>query len=134
MADDVITRLVGVYDANGSVLGELAYFLRARIGRAHCALCDITHGRVRERADWRASRRRLPVRIETFHRDDQPDAVRVASNSAAPVVVAETASGEVVVLANDEELERCGGSPERLIDHIESAARDRGLAWPSAGE
>ncbi|MBA2282333.1 MAG: hypothetical protein H0W25_14065 [Acidimicrobiia bacterium] len=35
-----ITRLIGVYDADGSVLGELSYFLKARLGRAHCALCD----------------------------------------------------------------------------------------------
>ena len=56
-----ITRLVGVYDADGSLLGELSYFLRARVRRAHCALCAITHGRVRERRAWRASRDRLPV-------------------------------------------------------------------------
>ena len=68
-----VTRLIGVYDADGTVLGELSYFLRARVGRAHCALCDITHGRVRERDDWRAERDRLPVPFTTFHRDDQPD-------------------------------------------------------------
>jgi hypothetical protein len=39
-----IRRLVGVYNANGTVGGELAYFLGARLGRAHCSLCDITHG------------------------------------------------------------------------------------------
>jgi hypothetical protein len=49
-----IRRLVGVYNANGSVGGELAYFIGARLGRAHCALCDITHGLVRERATWKA--------------------------------------------------------------------------------
>ena len=31
-----VRRLIGVYDADGSVVGELSYFLRARIGRAHC--------------------------------------------------------------------------------------------------
>jgi hypothetical protein len=28
----------------------LSSFIGARLGRAHCALCDITHGLVRERA------------------------------------------------------------------------------------
>jgi hypothetical protein len=32
-----IRRLVGVYNANGSVSGELAYFIGARLGRAHRA-------------------------------------------------------------------------------------------------
>lgn len=39
-----LQRLVGVYDADGTVLGELSYFVKARLGRAHCSLCDITHG------------------------------------------------------------------------------------------
>jgi hypothetical protein len=33
--------LIGVYAADGTVTGELAYFVGARLGRAHCALCDI---------------------------------------------------------------------------------------------
>ncbi len=63
--DDVATilRLVGVYDADGSLRGELAYWVRARLGRAHCALCDITHGAVRERREWQAGRAELPVRV-----------------------------------------------------------------------
>ncbi len=72
----VLVRLVGVYDAEGTLRGELSYFLRHLAGRAHCALCDVTHGRVRERAHWRELRSTLPVPFETFHRDDQPRAVR----------------------------------------------------------
>ena len=34
--------------------GELTYWVGARLGRAHCALCAITHGLVRERRDWKA--------------------------------------------------------------------------------
>ena len=113
MASDVI-RLIGVYDADGTVLGELSYFLRARVGRAHCALCDITHGRVRERADWRACRDELPVPFVTYHRDDQPDEVRAAASGIAPVVLAESDSGFRVV-AGPDDLEACAGSPERLV-------------------
>ena len=42
-----IVRLIGVYDANGTLSGELAYWIGARLGRRHCSLCDITHGSVR---------------------------------------------------------------------------------------
>jgi hypothetical protein len=110
---DVI-RLIGVYDADGTVLGELSYFLRARVGRAHCALCDITHGRVRERADWRACRDDLTVPFVTYHRDDQPDEVRAAAAGTAPVVLAESDQGFRVV-AGPAELEACAGSPDRLV-------------------
>ena len=116
-----VTRLIGVYDADGSLRGELSYFVRARLGRAHCALCDITHGRVRERADWRACRDRLPVPFVTYHRDDQPDAVRRAANGAIPVVLAETADGRLHVVAGPRALADCAGSPEALVDHVEAA-------------
>ena len=124
-----IQRLVGVYDASGSVLGELSYFIRARVGLAHCALCEVTHGRVRERADWRSCRDGLPVPFATYHRDDQPEAVRTASGRRAPVVVAELDDDSVVVLLGPDELERCGGEPERLVGAIERAVADAGLAW-----
>jgi hypothetical protein len=127
-----ITRLVGVYDADGSLLGELSYFVRARVGRAHCALCDITHGRVRERPGWRASRDRLPVPFVTFHRDDQPADIRRAAGGAAPAVIAETVSGDHFVLLGRADLERCAGSPDRLVDAVEVAAESRGLRWPTA--
>lgn len=120
-------RLVGVYDADGTVRGELAYFFKARIGAAHCALCDITHGPLRERADWRACRDALPLPFDTYHRDDQPEEVRAATGGITPVVVAETASGVSVLLGPDE-LEQCHGSPELLRQAIEAALGSTGLS------
>ena len=127
-ASSTVERLVGVYNADGSALGELSYFLKARIGRAHCALCDVTHGRIRERADWQACRERLPVSFATFHRDDQPVSIRSASAGRLPVVVAEMTDGRVVVLLGPDELERCAGSPERLVMAIDRAVADAGLS------
>ena len=41
---DRLARLVGVYDADGTPWGEVAYWVGARLGRRHCSLCEITHG------------------------------------------------------------------------------------------
>ena len=123
-----IVRLVGVYDAVGTVRGELAYWFGNRLGRAHCALCDITHGNVRERRDWQQCRGRLPVPFDTYHRDDQPAAVRLATGDRAPAVLAETDKG-LAVLVGPEDLEGCGGSPERLLDAITLAATQQHLAF-----
>ena len=64
-----VVRLVGVYNADGTVFGELSYFVGKRLGRAHCALCDITHGLVRERPAWQECVAALPVPFEMFHRN-----------------------------------------------------------------
>jgi hypothetical protein len=125
-----IERLVGVYDADGTVRGELSYWLQARVGRAHCALCDITHGLVRMKSEWRDARASLPVEFETFHRDDQPDAIRAGTGDAAPVVVAVTDSGVVILLGPDE-VEACAGSPTRLVEAVRDAVSREHLQWPS---
>ncbi len=124
-----VTRVLGVYDADGTLLGELSYFLRARFGRAHCALCDITHGRVRERPDWQDQRARLPVPVEVFHRDDQPEAARVAGGSSPPVVLVETSDDRLSLLLSRSDLQACAGSPERLVDAIVEQVSRRCLSW-----
>jgi hypothetical protein len=125
-----VSRLIGVYDADGSVLGELSYFVRARFGAAHCALCDITHGRVRERADWKVCRDELPVVFDTFHRDDQPADVRAAI-SGLPAVAAQLDDGRTVELLGRSALEECAGSPGLLVDAIDAALARLGIDRPA---
>jgi hypothetical protein len=126
-----IVRLVGVYDADSTLRGELAYWVGARLGRRHCSLCDITHGSVRQRPEWKTCQAGLPVPFDTFHRNDQPEPVRAAANGLAPVVVAETDTGHVVLLAPGE-LDRCEGSIDRLVEAIERSAERLGLTWATA--
>jgi hypothetical protein len=122
-----VVRLVGVYDAEGTLRGELSYWVGARLGRAHCALCDITHGLLRERSDWRDCRDSMPVPFDTYHRDDQPAAVRDAAQGAAPVVLAETAVGFVVLLG-PEQLERCNASVSEFSDALDRSLAAAGLS------
>ncbi len=123
-----VNRLVGVYDAVGTLRGELAYVVGTTLGRAHCSLCDITHGRLRERTEWKACRAGLPVPFETFHRNDQPEPVRALLAGVAPAVVAETDQGWRLVLEPDQ-LERCGSSPAALVAALEQAVEALGLRW-----
>ena len=124
-----LTRLVGVYDADGTLRGELTYFVGARLGRAHCSLCDITHGLVRERADWRDCRDGLSVPFDTVHRDELPPAL-VGFDAAYPYVAAETDDGPVLLL-DGAALQACGGDPEALVAALEAAVAEQGLAWPA---
>lgn len=136
VSDRSVLRLVGVYDADHTLRGELAYVVGARLGRRHCALCDITHGALRERSEWRACRSDLPIPFEAFHRNDQPDAVRVLLDGRYPAVAAETGEGWVVLLDGGA-LERCSSAPDApraLVAAIEHAVDELGLDWsPAAG-
>ena len=125
-----IVGLVGVYDADSTVRGEFAYWVGARLGRRHCSLCEITHGSVRQRPEWKACQAGLPVPFDTVHRNDQPETIRAVSGGHAPVVVAETDVGHVVLLAS-EDLAACDGSIDRLVEAIEQSAASLGLTWAS---
>jgi hypothetical protein len=125
-----IRTLIGVYNARGTLGGELAYVLGKVSGRAHCGLCDITHGlRLRERARWREQRARLPVRFETVHLNERSPELVLAC-PAAPCVLARTDDG-LVPLLGPEEIDACAGSPEALLAAVEHAVGMRGLAFAS---
>ena len=54
----------------------------------------------------------------TYHRNDQPAAVRMVTGGRAPVVVAEYENGHIVVLLDDDELLGFDGSPRLLVDRL----------------
>ncbi len=126
-----VTRLVGVYHADGDLRGELTYWIKARFGAAHCALCDITHGTFRRKQQWVVCEQDLGVPFTTYHLDDRPADVAAASGSRTPCVLAATADGSLVMLVGPDELERCGGDPQRLVDAIATAATAAGLGLPA---
>ena len=123
-----IVRLIGVYDANGTLRGEIAYWIGARLGRRHCSLCEVTHGLFTVKEEWKRCRDGLPVAFDTFHRDDQPEVVRAATGDRAPVVLAET-DGGLVVLLEGTQIEAAGGDPQRLMQEIDDRVTAAGLTW-----
>jgi hypothetical protein len=63
-------RIIAIYDADFSVLGEITYALGKLTQTRSCALCDISHGLnpLGKRA-WRVYRD-LRTDIEWLHRND----------------------------------------------------------------
>ncbi len=103
-------RLVGVYDADGGLLGEAAYVWGKLRGTRHCALCDITHSPVRRKPAWDAMVARLGVEFELLHLNEMgPDVAEAVRSAGAPVVLAEDESG-LRVLLSAEELDGLDGS------------------------
>ncbi|MGD9955464.1 MAG: hypothetical protein AB7O74_09920 [Candidatus Nanopelagicales bacterium] len=119
------TRLVGVYRAEGSLRGELAYVVGKLLGTAHCALCDITHSPVRRKAAWDRMVQRLGVPFDLVHLDerDPPTAALVTGWDDSPAVLAEIGGALVRVLGPDE-LEAAGADVERF-EHALRESLDR---------
>ncbi len=108
-----VQRIIGVYDADSSVRGELSYWIGARLRRRHCSLCHITHGALGVREEWVAIRARLPVPFVVYHRDDVPGEVRALELTSFPVVLIESSEG-VRVIMSPAQIAACEDSAHRF--------------------
>jgi hypothetical protein len=125
MMPDTVRELIGVYDADGTLLGEARYWIGARLGRTHCSLCEITHGLFTERADWRRCRDDLGVEFRTYHRDDAPEDV-LAAGARPPFVVARTDRG-LMALLGPADLDACAGDIEKFRRALSRACAEQNL-------
>ncbi len=125
---DEIDSLIGVYNADGTLSGELRYWFGARLGRAHCALCEITHGSFLEKDEWKRVSGALPVPFEAVHLNERSPALKAASGTATPCVIASTGNGFEMLLGA-EELEACRSEPQALAAAILAAAEARQLRF-----
>lgn len=102
--------LFGVYDADGSVIGEIRYFLGHLAGTTSCGLCDVTHGRLRRKRSFDEACSRLPIPLILHHRDDQPDRLRPLTSGNLPAVVVESSDGSLSLLLGPADLAALDGS------------------------
>ena len=110
----VVTELVGVYDADGGLLGEAAYVWGRLRGSRHCSLCDITHSPWRRKPAWDAMAAELPVPMRLRHRNELDQGLAaVVARVGVPVVLARAADEWRVIVRNDE-LTAMSGSVDRL--------------------
>ena len=124
-----ITRLIGIYNADGGVMGELRYVVGKARGRADCSLCDVTHRGVRTKSEWRGMCTRIGVPVERIHLNERDDEARRASDGRTPCVLAEV-DGRLVLIMTSDDIDACDGSvsefERRLADSM--AEHDLGLA------
>ena len=112
---DIIVKFIGVYDADGTIAGEVRYMVGKLFGTVGCALCDLTHGtKIRGRDDYKACAASLPVPVELFHRNDQPETVRTHTNDKLPCIIAVRQDGSFAVAVEREALESCNKDVDKL--------------------
>ncbi|PXF49234.1 hypothetical protein BWQ96_01023 [Gracilariopsis chorda] len=97
-----------IYDADGTIAGEVVYMLKKMLGIAHCAACDITHGPRREKPEFTRLKSAWKAPLYNIHRDEMDSRMARTTNGRLPCVVARTEQYDVV-LVDAPDLERCHG-------------------------
>ena len=108
-----MTRLIGIYNADGGLRGELSYFFGHLVGVAECALCDITHSPVRKKKQWKEFEERLREDLGheflLLHRNETDDALKKASAGREPCVLIEAEDGSLSMIADWNDLQAANG-------------------------
>jgi hypothetical protein len=111
--EPTVVEVVGVYDADGGVVGELSYVIGHLLHRTDCSLCDVTHGSLRRKPQWDAMVARLPVRVRLVHRNETSEDERQAHHGCGlPAVIGVRDDGSRTVLLGPSRLAGLGGSVE----------------------
>lgn len=117
---EAVVEVVGVYAADGGVVGELTYVVGHLLGRTECSLCDVTHGPLRRKRAWDDMAESLPVPVRLVHRNETTDAESAAcAVSGLPVVLGVRADGSHTALLAPSALKALDGS----VDAFETALR-----------
>ncbi len=121
-----VSEIIGVYDADGSLRGELAYALGILRGKPHCALCDMTHSGVRRRKGFAELGARLGVPFSLIHRDERSPDVLAFTAERTPLVIGRTDDGLVDLLVA-EDLAHIETSADALFDALQAVIEAKGM-------
>ena len=118
-------RLIGVYKADGGIVGELKYFVGHLIGIAKCELCDVTHSPIRRKASFdqlmKALKAEFGLDFALKHLNERTEAETKASAGKEPCVLAEYADGSLGMFLDRQELREVKGD----VGRFEKVARAR---------
>ena len=118
-------RLIGVYNADGGVVGELKYFFGHLIGIAKCELCDVTHSPIRKKASFdkltKTFKAEFGLDFALKHLNERTEAETRASAGKEPCVLAEYADGSLGMFLDRQELREVKGD----VGRFEKVARAR---------
>ena len=117
--DVTVTKLSMIYDADGGISGELRYVLGTMRG-SHCALCDISHGKLRMKSEFEELTCSLDMPVDVLHRNEQPPELATFTAGLEPLVVAHRGE-DLEVLLSAADLDQVNGDVDAFAQLLNSA-------------
>ena len=116
--------LIGIYKADGGILGELSYFFGHLVGIKSCSLCDITHPPIKKKNDFKAFEKRLleerGIAFRLVHMNERTEAEFAASQGREPCVLLQYEDGSISMFLDYVELKTSKGSVKSFEKLVES--------------
>ena len=110
-------KIYCIYNAKGSIFGELKYLYNKYIRDIKCSMCDITHNTLSKKREWKKRCTVSPLKIECLHLDELPKDIENLVEGNTPCVVAKTSSTNEIIIKN-KELIAMKGNVDSFFNHI----------------
>jgi hypothetical protein len=116
--------LIGIYKADGGIVGELSYFFGHLIGVRSCTLCDITHSPIMKKSSFKALERHLlaehGVAVRMLHMNERNEREQKASEGREPCILLEYPDESISMFIDSADLATLSGSVSSLNKLIKS--------------
>ena len=113
-----MTRIIGVYNADGSIFGEVQFAINKLLRKTNCELCDLTHGwNPFGKPSWKDACSFSDIGIELLHRNELTDDQSKAAGGL-PAVIAESA-GEWERIMDSEDIRSFIGDASGFLTRID---------------
>ena len=116
--------LIGIYKADGGIVGELSYFFGHLVGVRSCSLCDITHSPIMKKSSFKALERHLlaehGVAVRMLHMNERNEREQKASKGREPCILLEYPDQSISMFLDASDLTALSGSVSSLKKLIES--------------
>jgi hypothetical protein len=115
---DIRATLIGIYKADGGVIGELSYFFGHLVGIKSCSLCDITHSPVKKKSAFKKLEQELlrdhGIAIKMIHLNERNDRELKASTGREPCVLLEYPDQSISMFLDAVDLKALSGNVTSL--------------------
>jgi len=116
--------LIGIYKADGGIVGELTYFFGHLIGVRSCSLCDITHSPVSKKKSYKALEQHMltehAIQMRMIHLNERNERELKASEGREPCVLLEYPDQSISMFLDSTDLKSLSGSVSSLKKLITS--------------
>ena len=110
--------LIGVYNADGGLAGELSYVFGHLIGIRSCSLCDISHSPIKKKASFKELEQHLleehGIIVRMVHLNERNERELKASEGRVPCMLLEYPDQSISMFLDATDLKALSGSVRSL--------------------
>ena len=90
-----------IYNADGSFLGEISYFMKKLSGRDKCKLCDLSHNLIFQKKSWDDFLKELELPYRVLHINELPESIKQLNLNYPSILLEKDDSLEEIISRKD---------------------------------